>query len=98
MAWPQIKTRRSILRHSETSTLLYPGVQAEQADASRVDHVSHRVRAGSVQVLLVLPGLDELPRGQVGLKALTTHKVVLAAISLVYPRASGRVYMTEELQ
>lgn len=39
----------------------YPGVQAEQTDASGVDDVSDRVGAGAVQVLLVFARLDELP-------------------------------------
>lgn len=39
----------------------YPGVEAEQTDASGVDDVSNRVGAGAVQVLLIFPRLNELP-------------------------------------
>ena len=42
------------------SRVSYPGVEAEQTDASRVDDVSNRVGAGAIQVLLIFSGLDEL--------------------------------------
>lgn len=63
----------------------YPGVEAEQTDASRVDDVPNRVCAGAVQVLLKLPKLNELPARQVRFKGSPTHKVVLAPIPLMYP-------------
>lgn len=69
----------------------YPGVEAKQTDASRVDGVSNGVGAGAVQVLLKFPELDELPARQVALEGAPTHKVVLVAVPLVYPGGSGCV-------
>lgn len=69
----------------------YPGVEAKQADASRVDHISNGVGAGAVQVLLEFSELDELPARQVVFKGAPAHKVVLTAVPLVYPRRSGCV-------
>ena len=69
----------------------HPGVEAEQTDASGVDDVSDRVGAGAIQVLLVFPRLDELSSRQVGLEGGSTHKMVLAPVPLVYPRAPGCV-------
>lgn len=39
----------------------HPGVEAEQTDTARVDHMSNWVGAGAVKVLLIFPGLNELP-------------------------------------
>lgn len=69
----------------------YPGVEAKQTDASRVDDVSNGVGAGAVQVLLKFSELDELPARQVVFKGAPTHKVVLVTIPLVYPGGSGCV-------
>lgn len=74
----------------------YPGVEAEQTDASRVDDVPNRLCAGAIQVLLIFPKLDELPARQVTFKGSPTHKVVLVPIPLMYPWASGCVWTTKK--
>lgn len=69
----------------------YPGVEAKQTDASRVDDISNRVGAGAVQVLLKFSELDELSARQVVFKRSPTHKVVLVSVPLMYPCRSGCV-------
>lgn len=76
---------------SVNPTFSYPGVEAQQTDASRVNNISDRVGAGAVQVLLKFSKLDELSARQVVFESCPTHKVVLIAIPLMYPRRSGRV-------
>lgn len=69
----------------------YPGVEAEQTDASRVHDISYGVAAGAVQVLLKFSELDELSARQVVFESGPAHKVVLVAVPLVYPCSSGRI-------
>lgn len=67
-------------------------VQTEQADFARVDELADRVGAGSVQVLLKLSRLNELPRSGVHVKGLAGDKMVVSPTHLHITPVPRRVW------